>query len=135
MEIEGYLKEKRRLDQENDELELKINGRSKTDGDAKSKLLDAERRLELRLIDTKEFHQEEQNKLSTLLEKEEEKAKKELDDKITAEQKMEDETEKANEEADKRLKNREDLIKLRLRSSLLKSANEKVTKELEEVKK
>ena len=37
---------------------------------------------------------------------------------------MEDETEKANEEADKRLKNREDLIKLRLRSSLLKSAND-----------
>ena len=50
------LVEKRRLDKDNEELELKLQGRSKTEGDAKQKLIDAERALELKLIDTAEFH-------------------------------------------------------------------------------
>ena len=41
----------------------------------------------------------------------------------------------AREEANKKAKNRDELIKLQLRLSLLKSQNEKITQDLEEVKK
>ena len=89
----------------------------------------------MRLQNTLEFHKEDQDKMSAQLTTEEAKAKRELDDKITAEQNMEDETERAADEADRRLKNRDELIKLLLRKSLLTSSNERITGELGEIKK
>jgi hypothetical protein len=68
--------------------------------------------------------------MNAQLTSEEAKAKHELDQKITAEQAMEDESEFFEKEAKLREKNREELIKLQLKLSLLKSQDDKVTEEL-----
>jgi len=68
--------------------------------------------------------------MNAQLTSEEAKAKHELDQKITAEQAMEDESEVFDKEGKLREKNREELIKLQLKLSLLKSQDDKVTEEL-----
>ena len=129
-QIRDILTEKREIEKRNEEYDMKLQGRGKNENENKQRKIDEERKQTLKIAASLEFCKEEQEKMDTQLSSEEAKAKKELDDKITAEQQMEDETDKAKEEAEKRLKNREELIKLQLRLSLLKSANETVTAEL-----
>lgn len=133
-QIEDLLTEKRAIDKSNDELELKLQGRGKSEDDQKKKIFEGEKEQTLKLTNHLEFYKEDQEKMNAQLTSEEAKAKHELDQKITAEQAMEDESEFFEKEAKLREKNREELIKLQLKLSLLKSSDDKVTEELREHK-
>lgn len=122
--------EKRAIDKANDELELKLQGRGKSEDDQKKKIFEGEKEQTLKLTNALEFYKEDQEKMNAQLTSEEAKAKHELDQKITAEQAMEDESEFFEKETRLREKNREELIKLQLKLSLLKSQDDKVTEEL-----
>jgi hypothetical protein len=124
------LTEKRAIDKANDELELKLQGRGKSEDDQKKKIFEGEKEQTLKLTNALEFYKEDQEKMNAQLTSEEAKAKHELDQKITAEQAMEDESEFFEKETRLREKNREELIKLQLKLSLLKSQDDKVTEEL-----
>jgi hypothetical protein len=79
------LTEKRAIDKANDELELKLQGRGKSEDDQKKKIFEGEKEQTLKLTNALEFYKEDQEKMNAQLTSEEAKAKHELDQKITAE--------------------------------------------------
>lgn len=81
-QIEDILREKRKVDKENNEFVQKIEGRGLSDTEAKSKQFDAEREQLKKIQNSLKFQKENANCLMERLKDEETKGKDMLDEKI-----------------------------------------------------
>lgn len=119
IQINEILTEKRERDRENQELENKRQGKGETEADQKHRQLEAEKEMEMRLLRQNDEMKANINILNIQLGEEEKKAKALLDEKITADQKYETETEDASKESATRKQQRQDWIDKKLKLSML----------------
>jgi len=130
-QIQELLTEKRRVDKENLELEYKIQGRGVTQEDAARKLLEAEMEMTMKLRHQLEVQRDEAEIVLEQLKDEEKKCKDMLDLKITAEQEYELCEEDAKIMKNRRIVNKELIIKQQLKLSQLKSTKKRLISEKE----
>jgi hypothetical protein len=121
--------EKRVVDKENIELEYERQGKGFTEADQKKKQLEAELEMAMGLRKGNEVLKDSSDITSKLLNEEEKKAKDLLDQKITTEQTMEVEQEKADKARNLRRSQRNELIEKKLRLSMLQSSKDQLTAE------
>ena len=121
--------EKRVVDKENIELEYERQGKGFTEADQKKKQLEAELEMAMGLRKGNEVLKDSSDITSKLLNEEEKKAKDLLDQKITTEQTMEVEQEKADKARNLRRSQRNELIEKKLRLSMLQSTKDQLTAE------
>ena len=110
-QIDDILTEKRAVDKHNLELEYKIQGRGVTDADQKAKHFEAEREMEMKLMHQLQAQRDQAEIMLEQLREEEKKCKEMLDLKITAEQTMEITQEDAKAMKERRIANKENIIK------------------------
>ena len=131
-QLKEILTDKRAIDKENAELEYQNSGRGMTEADQKAKYAEAELKMKKELEHSLQVMREDAEVMDEQLKEEEKKCKDMLDRKITAEQTFRDFTEPdAEAMADRKQKNREDLIKCQIKLSQLKSQKARTTTELE----
>ena len=129
IQINEILTEKRERDRENQELENKRQGKGETEADHKHRQQEAEKEMEMRLLRQNDEMKANINILNIQLGDEEKKAKALLDEKITADQKFETETEDANKESDTRKKQRQEWIDKKLKLSMLERQKQMLIEE------
>ena len=133
-QIEEILGEKREIEQQNAELDHKINGRGMTEADQKQKLFEAERKMEKELAHKLQIMREDADVMDNQLKEEEKKCKEMLDKLVTAEQQFKDFTKPdADEKSSKKLENREAILRAKIKLSQLQSQKKRQTADLEEV--
>ncbi len=130
-DIEDILEEKRAVDKENTDLQFMADGRGMSEKEMKEKEEQARARQESDLMLQLQYLTEELARCGHLLSKEEKLAKDQLDQKTTLEQDQEALTDAADEAAKRRSDNREELLKLQVKLSQLKAANQTDREDLE----
>ena len=119
--IEDILRDKRRVDKYNMELEDKISGRNVTEEMTKRKQKNAERRQRIKLQKNLDNLRQMGVILMDKTSNEESKSKEVLDEKLKLEQELNDLREDLQIRGQKMQLNRDDLIKLRVLNSQLDS--------------
>ena len=127
--IEDILRDKRRVDQYNMELEDKISGRNVTEEMTKRKQKNAERRQRIKLQKNLDNLRQMGVILMDKTSNEESKSKEVLDEKLKLEQELNDLREDLQIRGQKMQLNRDDLIKLRVLNSQLDSQTAMLTVE------
>lgn len=128
-QIFELLTEKRVVDKENLELEYDKQGKGITEADQKKKQLEAELEMAMGLRKANEVLKDSTDITSKLLNEEEKKAKDLLDQKITVDQKMEEDIDKADTARYLRKNQRQELVDKKLKLSMLQSAKDQLTAE------
>lgn len=127
--IEDILRDKRRVDKYNMELEDKISGRNVTEEMTKRKQKNAERRQRIKLQKNLDNLRQMGVILMDKTSNEESKSKEVLDEKLKLEQELNDLREDLQIRGKKMQLNRDDLIKLRVLNSQLDSQTAMLTVE------
>jgi|LakMenEpi03Aug12_release.lakeMendotaPanAssembly.Ray.scaffolds.fasta_scaffold669485_1 hypothetical protein len=127
--IEDILRDKRRVDKYNMELEDKISGRNVTEEMTKRKQKNAERRQRIKLQKNLDNLRQMGVILMDKTSNEESKSKEVLDEKLKLEQELNDLREDLQIRGQKMQLNRDDLIKLRVLNSQLDSQTAMLTVE------
>lgn len=127
--IEDILRDKRRVDKYNMELEDKISGRNVTEEMTKRKTKNAERRQRIKLQKNLDNLRQIGVILMDKTSNEESKSKEVLDEKLKLEQELNDLREDLQVSSQKMQLNRDDLIKLRVLNSQLDSQTAMLTVE------
>ena len=127
--IEDILRDKRRVDKYNIELEDKISGRNVTEEMTKRKQKNAERRQRIKLQKNLDNLRQMGVILMDKTSNEESKSKEVLDEKLKLEQELNDLREDLQIRGQKMQLNRDDLIKLRVLNSQLDSQTAMLTVE------
>ena len=127
--IEDILRDKRRVDKYNMELEDKISGRNVTEEMTKRKTKNAERRQRIKLQKNLDNLRQIGVILMDKTSNEESKSKAVLDEKLKLEQELNDLREDLQVSSQKMQLNRDDLIKLRVLNSQLDSQTAMLTVE------
>lgn len=129
-QIRDLLADKNKVDEDNQEMEAVVRGKGMSEPEIKAQQQEAERHRISRLNLSLQYKQEEGEVLLERLKEEEAKAKEMLDAKINAEQESEVADEDAAAIKNMRRQNREELIKMQIRESQLKSGNQRAADEL-----
>jgi hypothetical protein len=130
-QIKDILADKRQVDKENVETELKIQGKGVSEQEQKVKIFDAEREQLKKISNSLKFKKENAENLMERLKDEETKAKDLLDEKIKLQQILSQNTEELNEEKGFSTRNREEIIRMQIKFSQLQTHEDKMKTELE----
>ena len=134
-QLKDIIAEKRAIEKDNEEIEVKIAGKGVSEQEQKAKQFDAEREQLKKISNSLKFQREVASDLMERLKEEETKAKDMLDEKIKQQQQLTQDNVDLSEAKLVAEKNKEDIIKMRIRLSQLISQEEKMKEELEKLKK
>lgn len=128
-QIKDILTEKRKVDKENGDIDTKIQGRGVSEQEQKQRQFDAEREQIKKIQNSLKFQKEMANNVMERLKEEETKAKDMLDEKIKQQQNLNQMNEDLSDGRALATRNREEIIKLQIRYSVLQSTEERLVGE------
>ncbi|CDW78218.1 UNKNOWN [Stylonychia lemnae] len=133
-QLKDIISEKRQVDQENESIDHKIQGRGVSEQEARAKQFEAEREQMKKISNSLKFQKELATILMEKLKDEETKAKDMLDEKIRQNQLLNQNLEDQSEARAISQRNREEIIKLQIRLSQLRSQEERMKIDFEKYK-